>query len=262
MAEESDFELRKRVSDLLVARAAEHGTLLETDEVALRSVRSRLRTVAPNEDIVHEGDRPDTAVLLVNGMLARYQTLPGGERQYLSLHLPGDMPDLQSLFLDVMDHALCALDRAEVALMPHTQLSKLVLERPAIAFAFWRMTLVDAAIFRQAITNNGARSHSARLAHLFCEQLFRSKEAGLAEGRTCSLPLTQNQLGQLLGMSQISVNRALHKLREQGLVELRFGRLTVIDWAALVAHAGFDPAYLHVAKQGVLPRTPFGKRHG
>lgn len=57
--------------------------------------------------------------------------------------------------------------------------------------------------------------------------------------------MSQIKLGQTLGMSHISVNRALQHLREERLVEFRNGMLTIVDWRALVTRAGFDPTYLH-----------------
>ena len=113
--------------------------------------------MAPREDIVRQGDRPKVSVVVLRGMVARYHTLQGGGRQYLSLHIAGDMPDAQSLFLDQMDHAVCAMDDVVVALVSHKALLALFDERPAVGFAFWRETLIDGAIFREAITNNSAR---------------------------------------------------------------------------------------------------------
>jgi CRP-like cAMP-binding protein len=193
-------------------------------------------------------------------MLARYHTLRSGDRQYLALHVQGDMPDVQSLFLEVMDHSVCALGAAEIALFEHDKLQKIFLKRPGLAFAFWRMTLVDAAIFRQHITDNSARSHSARLAHLCCEQLIRARQRGLAEDASCDLPLNQIQLGQLLGMSHISVNRAIQKLRKARLVELRRGKLQVHDWTALCRAAEFDDAYLHLVKKSEIATKGFRGR--
>jgi CRP-like cAMP-binding protein len=86
-----------------------------------------------------------------------------------------------------MDHSLCAMDNAEIALLPHTQLQRLIQRRPTINSALWRITLIDSAIFRQAVTNNGARPHVARLAHFMCEHYTRAKDAELAHGRSCSL---------------------------------------------------------------------------
>jgi len=251
---------QKNISELLVAKASAHGTLLAGDRKAIRSIDFRTQVIEAGKDIVRQGERPDASVFVLSGMLARYHTLPSGERQYISYHIAGDMPDVQSLFLDVMDHSVCALTEVAVALLPHDQLCKLVLERPGVGFAFWRITLVDAAIFRQSITNNSARPPLARLAHFFCEQYYRAREARLVQGDQCSLPLSQEQLGQTIGMSLVSVNRALQRLRQEGLVQFRAGTLQVLRWADLSSIAGFDPLYLHVAKESELSRTPFGTR--
>lgn len=45
----------------------------------------------------------------MSGMVARYHLLRNGRRQYLSFHIAGDMPDSQALFIDKMDHAVCAI---------------------------------------------------------------------------------------------------------------------------------------------------------
>jgi CRP-like cAMP-binding protein len=247
----------KRTRDLLLAKIREHGTLTAADESAICAVRAQTRTVAPGEDVVRQGDRPDVAVFVLSGMLARYHTLQSGDRQYLSFHIKGDLPDVQGLLLTIMDHSLCALNSAEIAVLSHDQLVYLCARRPGLAFAFWRLTLIDAAIFRQAITNNGIRSHAVRLAHFFCEQYFRAREAGLAQDESCSVPLNQSDLGQAFGMSHISVNRAMQKLRKEGLADLRSGRLTVLNWNALQRFAGFDPTYLHIDKISKVSQTRF-----
>jgi CRP-like cAMP-binding protein len=200
------------------------------------------------------------AVFVLRGMLGRYQTLPSGERQFLSFHIAGDMPDIQSLFLAVMDHSLCTLDEALIALLPHDQLINLVLKYPGVGFAFWRITLVDAAIFRQAITNNSTRKPVMRIAHFFCEQYYRAREAGLVKAGACSLPLSQEKLGQTLGMSLVSANRTLQDLRRHGLLDFRAGTLQIAKWRELTRMAGFDPAYLHVAKESNISRITFGRR--
>jgi CRP-like cAMP-binding protein len=160
----------------------------------------------------------------------------------------------------MMDHSVCAMNSAEIAIFPHRQLQSLLLDRPGVGFAMWRMTLVDSAIFRQAITNNSARPPAARLAHFFCEQLQRAREAKLSTANGCSLPLTQEQLGQALGLSLVSVNRALQKLRRDGLIEFRNSHLQARDWPRLTALAGFDDGYLHCAKLSNISLTRFNRR--
>jgi CRP-like cAMP-binding protein len=235
-----------RVSELLLSKVALHRTLEPADEAAIRKLTPRTRLVLAGEDIVRQGDRPNVAVILLSGMLARYHTLETGDRQYLSFHIAGDMPDIQCLFLSAMDHSVCALNDAAVGTLAHEQLAQLIQSRPVVGLALWRMTYVDASIFRQAITNNGARSHSARLAHLLCEQYERARQARLAIGRFCDFPVRQAQIGQALGMAPVSVNRTLQKLRRGRLADLRSGKLEILNWPGLAVLAGFDPAYLHL----------------
>jgi CRP-like cAMP-binding protein len=250
---------RDEVSDLLVSKTARHGTLTAADRAAIRGVRAKVSELSVGQDAVRQGDRPEVAVFLLDGMLARYHTLPTGDRQYLSLHLAGDLPDLQSLFLTTMDHSLGALNRVRLARLLHSDLRSLILKRPGVGFALWRVPLVDAAIFRQAITNNSAREPVARLAHLFCEVFHRSR-AGIAPDRSCPLPMSQAQLGQILGLSSISIHRALTALRKEGSADLRKGRIEILDWRSLVRRAAFDPLYLHPEKDSVIAQRPFRGR--
>jgi CRP-like cAMP-binding protein len=185
-------------------------------------------------------------------MVARYHTLPTGSRQYLSLHITGDMPDAQSLFIETMDHAVCAIDEAAIAMIPHAAVLALFRERPSVGVAIWRETLIDAAIFRQAITNNNRRPLTKRLAHFFCEQYYRARAGGHALPGSCSLPVTQTQISETLGTSLPSISRALQGLRRTKVVDLRSGELHVRDWTKLSRLGDFNPSYLHVRKPSRL----------
>lgn len=238
--------------DIVARKLQEHSVLNGADISAIRRLPGTERSFRPNTDIVKQGDRPDMAVVVVSGMVARYHTLRSGRRQYLSLHIVGDMPDTQMLLLDVMDHAICAVDQAVIASVPHTAIRLLFKDRPAAAFAVWRETLIDAAIFRQAITNNGARPLFARLAHFLCEQFYRAGAIGLVQQGSCSLPLTQTQIGETIGASLPSVSRALQRLRKTRAADLSDGRLIVREWDRLTELGDFNPGYLHLRKEIAL----------
>lgn len=237
------------VHDTLLRKFKEHSYLSREDAVGLGTLSAQVRTLAPDEDIVRQGDRPQLAVVVLAGMVGRYHTLPNGFRQYLSFHISGDLPDSQGLFLDVMDHSVCAIDQARVATIPHKELLALFVLRPALGFAVWRETLIDAAIFREAITNNSGRAARARLAHFFCEQYYRARAAGLAKPGSCSLPLSQGQIGQALGMSVVTANRTMQDLRATRCADLRDGVLQVRDWRRLKQVGEFDPTYLHLKRE-------------
>ena len=175
--------------------------------------------------------------------------LGDGRRQILSFHVPGDVPDLQSLHLHTMDHTLSALTQATVAFIPHESLRDLVAARPTIAAALWRDTLIDAAIFREWMTGLGRRDARGRIAHLFCEMYLKLQAVGLAADHRCDFPPTQTEMGDALGLSTVHVNRTLQDMRAQELISLQGRSLHILSWKGLEAAGEFDPTYLHVEKR-------------
>lgn len=236
--------------DTLLRKLKQHSRLDPSDVAAIRKLSFVYREMMPNEDFCRQGDKATACAVVSEGMLARYHTMSDGKRQYISLHISGDWADAQGLFLDHMDHSVCAMGKASVFSIPHAELFELFKARPQIGFVVWRETLIDAAIFRMTITNNSSRHGTARLAHFFAELYYRSGAVGLVEGKSCYLPLSQTQLGETLGMSIATVNRNLQKLRKSGAADLSGGRLTLRNWEKLTAIGGFDPSYIYQKVQG------------
>jgi CRP-like cAMP-binding protein len=233
---------------ILVRKLKEHSRLSSEDLAEINALSHAVKEFVPAEDLIRQGDDPNVSVLVIQGMVARYHLLPDGRRQYLSFHMAGDMPDSQALFIDRMDHAVCAMGPALIATIPHRELLAAFNRRPSVAFAIWRETLIDAAIFREAITNNSARNMPARMAHLFCELFYRARASGLTEGNRFPAPIGLAQLGEALGMSIATVNRTLQELRTTRAVDFQKSELKVRNWQRLAETGQFNPAYLHLKK--------------
>ena len=236
------------VHQALVSKLKEHSRLTSDDVAMIRSFSYSIRNLVHDEDIIRQGDDPNLAVLVVVGTVARYHLLAGGKRQFLSFHLKGDLPDAQGLFLEKMDHAVCSVGNATIASIPHKQLIKAFEQRPNVGFAIWRETLIDGAIFREAITNSSARPPTARMAHFFCELIYRAKATGISDGQTLDFPALLPQLADTLGMALATVNRALADLREAKALDFRLAKLSILDWEHLTEIGQFNPSYLHLRK--------------
>ena len=236
------------VHQTLIAKLKEHSRLGNAEMATIRALSYEIRQLAANEDMIRQGDDPKASALVLHGLVARYHLLPNGRRQYLSFHFTGDLPDAQALFINRMDHAVCAIGKAAVALIPHKDIVRAFTERPEVGFAIWRETLIDAAIFREAITNNSARTTLVRMAHLFCELFYRARVSGLTRDAELFLPISLTQLGEALSMSIATVNRTLAQLRTRRLMDFRNGHLRVSKWESLVQVGQFNPAYLHLKK--------------
>jgi CRP-like cAMP-binding protein len=109
--------------------------------------------------------------------------------------------------------------------------------------------LIDASIHREWLAA-AARPAPQQLAHLICELYVRlGITALIGPDRTFSLPLTQVELGEALGLSTVHVNRSLQQLRSEGLFTWQNQTLRILDWDALKARASFDDRYLHLVRE-------------
>jgi CRP-like cAMP-binding protein len=235
---------------LINALQAVGGPLSEGDRHSIKTyIVGTLKIYQTREDIVVEGQRPVETAILVKGLCCRYKLLADGSRQIMSFHIPGDAPDVESLFLKRMDHSLGTLDGAVVLHVPHANMFRLFAEAPRVQELFWHWTLIEASIFREWIVNVGRREAYARIAHLLCETVTRLRAVGLSDGVSCDLPITQTELADATGLSAVHVNRSVQTLRKNGLISFRAGSLTALDWNGLVGAAGFDAAYLHISPE-------------
>jgi len=236
----------------LITKLESIGSLNDSDRALLEGLPIVSRGLDPQEHLLHQGDRPRSSVVVLSGTLARFQELPDGDRQVVSFHFKGEMPDLHSLFIGQMDHSLVAITECLVGMVPHDELRRIVRVSPTLTALLWRETLIDAAIFRQWITNNGRRGALAGTAHLLCELMLRAKSIGaLTPDGAWPMPFTQQQLGDALGLSLVHINRTLKALREANIAAIERGLLRVLNWDELQQIAGFDPTYLHLRDSSV-----------
>lgn len=243
----SDIAIRR-----LTAKLEAIADLSPAARAALADLPGRRATFERNEDIVRQGDRPSECALIVDGFVCRYKLLGDGQRQIMSFHISGDIPDLQSLHLPVMDHSVAALTPVEVAFVPHAAIHDMTRACPEAAAVLWRDTLIDAAVFREWLAGVGRRTAHQRIAHLICEIYARMKAVGLVGGGSFRLPVTQVEIADSLGLTPVHVNRVLQDLRREGLIEYQGRSVTIGAWGRLQARGDFDPEYLHF-KAGVAP---------
>jgi CRP-like cAMP-binding protein len=220
--------------------------LSAAEREALSTLPMHVVSYEAHQDVVHERDRPKRCFAVLSGIAATYKTTQDGRRQVMAYHVPGDVPDFQSLHLEVLDFSIAAVSAISIGFVDHTVLRTMFSNHPRLVDAFWRTTLIEGSLSREWMLNNGRRESYPRMAHLFCELITRLQVVGLAEHHSCHLPLTQYELGDALGISSVHVNRVLKEMRDNGLITLGGGRLVVHDWQALAEAGEFDPTYLHL----------------
>jgi CRP-like cAMP-binding protein len=183
---------------------------------------------------------------VVSGFAIRQKLTAEGARQIVSLQLPGDFIDLQHLFLNHADHNVQALTRLETADIDRAALQALILSNPAIGKALWIDALIEASIAREWVLNVGRRDARQRIAHLICEFAVRMQAAGRDGDGRSELPMTQEQLGDAVGLTSVHVNRTLKSLAADGIVHRDRRHISFDNWDRVRAVGDFSALYLHL----------------
>jgi CRP-like cAMP-binding protein len=231
----------------MVEKLAYRAELNADDRAAIMALPFTLRTVERGQYIVRERDLATHSCLMLLGFSVRSKVVATGDRQIVAIQMKGEVVDLQNSLLKVADHSVQMLTPGRVALIPREEIIRLTLERPKIGHAMWIDTLVDASIFREWVANVGRRDARTRVAHLLCEFALRLQHAGLGQGTTYELPMTQEQLADATGLTSVHINRTLKALEKEGLITRPNPRAICIgDWRKMADVGDFDSNYLHL----------------
>jgi len=236
------------VLEPMVRKLAYWQKLDSADREAILNLPHTLKRVEQHHYIIRDRDNAAFSCLLLSGFAVRHKIVGGGYRQICSIHMKGELVDLQNSLLGTADHSVQMLTTGQIAMIPRDEIMKLAFERPAVGRAMWFDTLVDGSIFREWIANVGRRDARTRVAHLLCEFALRLKVAGLGDEVGYQLPMTQEQLGDATGLTSVHVNRTIKQLEADGLIDRVSPRsISIGDWKKLADVGDFDSHYLHLS---------------
>ena len=223
------------------------GVRLEVEERnRLEASIEEVRTLEPRMRIVRAGETLNQSTLLIDGFMCRYIDDQRGLRQLVALHVPGDFVDLHAFPLKTLDHHIGTMTAATVAIVSHDALSAIEREAPLMARKLWFATLIDAAIHRAWLFRFGRLDAIGRVAHFLCETNSRLVLAGLSDGQRFAFGITQHDLAEICGLTNVHVNRVMRVLREEQLCVFRSSLVELPNPQRLAARGQFDPAYLYI----------------
>ena len=239
----------KHPLDLLVRNLELRTPLSKDAREAVLALPHTLRTIEHSTYIVREGEPPTKCGVLVSGFAYRQKITGEGARQIIAIHMPGDAVDFQNLYLDVSDHNVQMLTRGDVAFVDRSEFKELARSNSEIGNALFVSTLVEASIFREWVVNVGRRQARQRIAHVLCELGSRLDALGLAPKEGYDLPMTQEELGDAVGLTPVHVSRTLKELAAEGLIVRNRRSVSFPSWQAIREAGDFNERYLHLEPQ-------------
>ncbi|HKS88573.1 MAG TPA: Crp/Fnr family transcriptional regulator [Stellaceae bacterium] len=214
------------------------------EAIALLDLKAASRAVRRGQEIISEGKRCTAVFLLADGIAIRYRILRDGQRQIINLLVPGDFAGVTSCRFESALYSIKTLTPATVLPIPLARLVALFETHPQLAANLFWSFASERAVLGERLIALGRRSAAERIAHFLLELFVRLQRIGLADERSFRLPVTQEMIGDALGLSIPYVNRVLQQLRADGLAQIKDQVVVIGDIDGLSALADFEHHYL------------------
>ncbi len=181
------------------------------------------------ETLFEQGEAVAGCYLLCHGWVKEFYRTPGGEKRVLRLAGPEEALALEGVLLERSWHETAAQAYTDVCVVFLRREGVRELLRKADWAAFFGERLAQATEALRLTHQRSATSVRARLAALLLE-LDR-------QGLLNELPLTNEELGELIGCTPVAVSQNLCRLKRVGALERRRKTLTVLDPQTLASQA-------------------------
>jgi CRP/FNR family transcriptional regulator, cyclic AMP receptor protein len=191
------------------------------------------RQFAAGQVLIREGGRDTHVVLLLSG-LVKVSTAVEGFETLLAIRLPGDViGEIGALTREPRNATVTACGRVTAGIVPRPDFEAFLRRHPAVT------SLVTATVARQLRWANRRRTDFAafpahiRLARLLVEiadMCGRPRPDGSVD---IGVRLSQPELATMIAIAQATVQKAVHELRDRGLISTGYRRIAILDIAAL-----------------------------
>lgn len=197
------------------------------------------RAIPAGREIYAEGEPSDDLYIVTDGWVFQHQILEDGRRQILDFALPGTLLGFQPEPGSEMTHTAEALTNATVAVIPRDRLGEIFARDPEFGMRIVAAAAGALNTAYESLTDVGRRTAREAVSHLLLRLFARvCAHTHQVAGTAINFPLTQEHVGDALGLTAVHVCRTLRGLREEGVVRMCGGTLTVLDAEALADIAG------------------------
>lgn len=221
-------------------RFQEFGPLNKNELEAINTLGLPPTSFSRHQIIRREGEKPAEVFLLLQGWVASCIILPDGGRQILKFHLPGDVLGSPSMSCEYTVETLTAVTNAVVVKVPLERLGRIFTDHPRIATFFLLSVQRERVALMDQLASMGRTSSESRLAALILDIYERLLPLGMVMDNSYEFPLTQELIGDFVGLTAVHVNRVMRVLTDRGLISRQGQRMTILN-AGEMTHLAARP---------------------
>ncbi|HKK58909.1 MAG TPA: Crp/Fnr family transcriptional regulator [Salinivirga sp.] len=199
---------------------------LSEEEYALLNYDKNCQAYKRGDFIFHEGNHATGFYCVNEGIIKLYKTGPEGREQIITFARQGDIIGYRSvLSKETFCTTAKVITDAFVCFIPATRLFKLVETNTDFSLKLIQQACKELGDANKYITDIAQKTVKERLAEVLLNLL---EQFGRNEDDYLNIPLTREELANLVGTATESVIRMLSQFKSQGLIELKGRKIKVI----------------------------------
>lgn len=212
---------------------------LSAEDLRVLAAAGRPTEFPSGATVFLEGENPSRVFVSLRGRSKVYSSSPLGRNVVLGIRGPGDiLGELSAIDGSPRIASAVTLEPSEMLVLPASSFQSFVEGRAGVASSLLRVLAERLRESDLNRTNFGSEDCATRVTLLLLDLVGRHgtfNGNGNGNGNKIDLPLTQQDLADWVGESREAVTKALHALREAGVIETSRREITILDTAQLAA---------------------------
>lgn len=231
-------------SSFIIRQFSQYCTLSTEDKEILCFLEQYPTRVSAGQSIWPEGAQADQFFTVREGWAFSFRTLDDGTRQILKIYLPGDIIGMRDFSFSQRLAGVAMITDGVICPFSHQQLLSIFHHSVNLTVGFFAIASRQQALLTERMIYLARRSAQQRLAHFLYEMYLRLERINAVQEGRFLLPLSQEQIGEVIGLSTVHVSRTFTAFREEALVIRERHQVYLPVPKDLADLAEFDGGYL------------------
>ena len=212
-----------------VAKLSYYLDLNEEEEELLAALERTEMSYKRGKDVRRAGDQNDKFYTIKEGWAYSYTDLIDGRRQIVQVHIPGDLVGLPDLAFDTTTTTLHSATELVLCPMPKATLDDIFVKSPRLTALLFTMSNRDQVIFTELLRAIARMDARERMAHFLLQLASRLRVTNPEMRNAFRLPLSQRELGDALGLTNVYISKTIGRLEMEGLIARSNGKITLLE---------------------------------
>ncbi|WP_404472562.1 Crp/Fnr family transcriptional regulator [Vreelandella venusta] len=228
----------------IIRHFSHYCSLTEEEKQLLDSLEQSPTDIKAGALLWEAGASADEFCTIRSGWAYSFRHLENGDRQILEVFLPGDIIGLREFAFSQRLDSVRMMTDGVICHFPHRRMLEIFRQSLTLTSVLFAISSRQQALLTERLVNIARRTAKQKMAHFLHEMYLRLRQTNRDIGGQFRLPLSQEQLADILGLSPVHVSRTFSALNEEGLVFRDRHHVTIPDLDALATEGEFDDCYL------------------